>query len=140
MVYEICTIIALIAFIVFLFFLIRLIDSVRRTLKHVDQLLIHGKTQLEPLSHEVINLLSNSNKITEVVHHQIKTLNPLLQSIENVGDIAEETTRYHKEKIHAKFIHDYQQNHDESELSEKIINLMELVALSVKTWQKIKRR
>ena len=120
---EICAVIATIAFVCLVIYAILLIKSLVHLTKHID-------TTLEPLSLETFKILQNTSQATSLVHRQLESVDPLVQSISSAGQSLKHTTQALSEEIENR----------RPKNKDKIADICELIALSITVCRQIKNR
>lgn len=135
-IYEICAILAVVVFIVIAFFLVKTLKALQESLKLMNASLTKIETQIEPVSNQTVRLLENTNEIAESFQDKISNLDPLLESISNVGcALQKATSSFSNEEKTLKFFH-LEKKSDWQEIASDFI---QLATLGVVTWQKIKK-
>jgi uncharacterized protein YoxC len=129
MIFEICAIVGTIAFVVLVVYLIMTLRTVQTSLVHLD-----------PIRHEVEKLLHKSNDITESVHKNMDSLDPLFRTVSNVGASLENVSKnLHKASFKVpSFLEEEEE--EVSGWNDKLGDLLDLAAAGVLLWQHIKKK
>lgn len=92
MIYQISVAIIAVAFAVLVFFLIRTLKSAQASLENVSQTLQEVRTTIDELSYEVKQTVRHANDITADVQHKMKQIDPVMESVQNLGDVLNEVS------------------------------------------------
>lgn len=92
MMWEIGVLIIAVAFAVLTVFVVQTLRTVQETLKETNRTIKELKEDVNEVTVEVQGLIRNTNQITADVRSKMKTLDPLFDSVENVGGALEGVT------------------------------------------------
>ncbi|CAI6084617.1 hypothetical protein PAECIP112173_04348 [Paenibacillus sp. JJ-100] len=92
MIYQISVALIAVAFAVLVFFLIRTLKSAQSSLDNVSQTLQEVQKTIDELSYEVKQTVRHANDITADVQHKMKKIDPVMESVENLGEVLSEVT------------------------------------------------
>ncbi|PYE45806.1 DUF948 domain-containing protein [Paenibacillus barcinonensis] len=92
MIYQISVALIAVAFAVLVFFLIRTLKSAQGSLDNVSRTLQEVQKTVDELSYEVKQTVRNANDITADVQHKMKKIDPVMESVENLGEVLSEVT------------------------------------------------
>ena len=92
MIYQISVALIAVAFAVLVFFLIRTLKSAQGSLDNVSQTLQEVQKTIDELSYEVKQTVRHANDITVDVQHKMKKIDPVMESVENLGEVLNEVT------------------------------------------------
>lgn len=81
-----------IAFTVLVVFLIRTLKAAENSLNKTAQTLEEVQKTIEELSYEVKQVVRQANGITEDVQNKMKSIDPVLATVKNVGDVLNEVS------------------------------------------------
>ena len=85
------------AFAVLVFFLIKTLKAATVSLEQVNQTLQEVKKTIDELSYEVKQTIRNTNDITVDVQHKMKQIDPVMNTVKNLGEALSEVTYAVKE-------------------------------------------
>lgn len=136
LIYEICAVVATLVFIGIGIYLILALKALTSSLKMLNMNLSKVESKIEPLTNETVRLLENSNEIVESMQEKLTDLDPLMESITNVGTALKNvTSHFNQEESQFKFFH----TEKKKDWQDIVGNLIKLATLGVVTWQKIKK-
>ena len=92
MIYQISVALIAVAFAVLVFFLISTLKSAQSSLDNVSQTLQEVQKTIDELSYEVKQTVRHANDITADVQHKMKKIDPVMESVENLGEVLSEVT------------------------------------------------
>ncbi|WP_342552802.1 DUF948 domain-containing protein [Paenibacillus sp. FSL R7-0652] len=92
MIYQLSVALIAVAFAVLVFFLIRTLKSAQGSLDNVSQTLQEVQKTIDELSYEVKQTVRHANDITADVQHKMKKIDPVMESVENLGEVLSEVT------------------------------------------------
>ncbi|MGO4531673.1 DUF948 domain-containing protein [Paenibacillus sp. 2TAF8] len=92
MIYQLSVALIAVAFAVLVFFLIRTLKSAQSSLDNVSQTLQEVQKTIDELSYEVKQTVRHANDITVDVQHKMKKIDPVMESVENLGEVLSEVT------------------------------------------------
>lgn len=136
MILEISVAVIALAFVILVVFVIIVLNGLRETLTTVH-------SELKILSKETESAVRNANVLAEDVQGKMKCLDPIFQSISNVGEIAEGKTCAWKNASYQKqhqFREALDENLNEQGPNEKIVDVIQWALEGVNLWQKLKKR
>ncbi|EHS55726.1 DUF948 domain-containing protein [Paenibacillus sp. Aloe-11] len=89
---QISIFIIAIAFAVLVIFLIKTLKAVQGSLDKVTQTLQDVQKTVDELSYEVKQTVRHANDITADVDHKLKQVEPVMESVKNLGEVLSEVT------------------------------------------------
>lgn len=92
MIIELSVALAAIAFAVLVFFLIKTLKSAKESLDKVSQTLQEVQKTIDELTYEVKTTVRHANDITADVQGKIQKIDPIVDSVKNLGDVMNELT------------------------------------------------
>ncbi len=92
MIYQLSVALIAVAFAVLVFFLIRTLKSAQSSLDNVSETLQEVQKTIDELSYEVKQTVRHANDITADVQHKMKKIDPVMESVENLGEVLSEVT------------------------------------------------
>lgn len=92
MIIELSVALAAIAFAVLVFFLIKTLKSAKDSLDKVSQTLQEVQKTIDELTYEVKTTVRHANDITADVQGKIQKIDPIVDSVKNLGDVMNELT------------------------------------------------
>lgn len=81
-----------VAFAVLVFFLIKTLKAATSSLDKVTQTLQEVQKTIDELSYEVKQTIRNTNDITVDVQHKMKQIDPVMDTVKNLGEALSEVT------------------------------------------------
>ncbi|CUI17047.1 conserved putative membrane protein [Candidatus Protochlamydia naegleriophila] len=156
MIIEISVAVIALAFAVLVIYLILLFSAVKQTLGQTNLLVNDVRKQLDDLSGEAKKTIEQANQMSADLKHKMEALDPLFNSIANVGDVLEHRAesfrqrsvrlgRFDERASHsAPFFNDsdHQESINRAKTSESVVvaEILELAGLGIRLWQKLKKR
>lgn len=92
MIIEISVAVIALAFVALVIFLIKVLQSAAKSLDNVSSTLVDVQKTIEELTYEVKQTIRNVNDITVDVDHKLKQVDPLMETVKNLGEILNEVT------------------------------------------------
>lgn len=92
MIIDISVALVAVAFAVLVFFLIRTLGSAKESLDKVSQTLQEVQKTIDELTYEVKTTVRHANDITADVQSKIQKIDPIVDSVKNLGDVMNELT------------------------------------------------
>ncbi len=92
MIWEISVALIAVAFAVLVVFLIKTLKAAEKSLDKTTQTLQEVQKTIDELSYEVKNVVRQANDITGDLQHKMGQIDPVLESVKNVGDVLNEVT------------------------------------------------
>ncbi|ETT31143.1 hypothetical protein C169_24898 [Paenibacillus sp. FSL R5-808] len=89
---QISVAIIAVAFAVLVFFLIKTLKAATQSLEKVTQTLQEVQKTVDELSYEVKQTIRNTNDITVDVQHKMKQIDPVMDTVKNLGEALSEVT------------------------------------------------
>lgn len=89
---QISVAIIAVAFAVLVFFLIKTLKAATSSLDKVTQTLQEVQKTIDELSYEVKQTIRNTNDITVDVQHKMKQIDPVMDTVKNLGEALSEVT------------------------------------------------
>lgn len=137
MIIEISIAIAVLAFVVLVYFLVKTLIDVRKTLKQVNQTMLFLESRVDPVQEEALELLKKTNKITGTLHTQMEAVNPLFETVHDVGNAFQDATSEFAHGIqHRKF----RKEEKHQKWSETLVDILELGSHALNVWKQAKKR
>lgn len=156
MIIEISVAVIALAFLVLVIYLVLLFSAVKQTLSQTNLLVNDVRKQLDDLSVEAKKTIEQTNQMGADLKHKMEALDPLFNSIANVGDVLEhkaESFRQRSARLNrvderraysSPFFDDPDQEESNirTKASESVIvaEILELASLGIRLWQKLKKR
>ncbi|GGF89780.1 hypothetical protein GCM10010912_38680 [Paenibacillus albidus] len=97
MIIELSVALAAVAFAVLVFFLIKTLKSAKDSLDKVSQTLQEVQKTIDELTYEVKTTVRHANDITADVQNKIQKIDPIMDSVKNLGDVLSELSLTVKE-------------------------------------------
>ena len=119
MVIEISVAVIAFAFVVLVIYLVITLIGVRKTLKNVDRTLLE-------FHHEIRGLTQTTNKVAENILFKAQSLDPLFNSLHEVGTVAEKKAENYRLSAVA-------------DRNESIEQVVQIAAIGLNLWQKFKK-
>lgn len=133
---EIIILVAALALIILVVFAAFLAVAAIRTLRNVDQVLGSLQKQLDDLDGSPRTFLNQANELSVNLNHKMRCLDPIFNSISNVGNGLQAETSNERDKTLLRYLNEKKQ---ESNL-ETISDGIELALRGINLWQKFKKR
>lgn len=92
MIWEISVALIAVAFAVLVVFLVKTLKAAENSLEKTTQTLQEVQKTIDELSYEVKSVVRQANQITGDLQHKMEQIDPVLESVRNVGDILNEVT------------------------------------------------
>lgn len=92
MIWEISVAVIAVAFTVLVVFLVKTLKAAEASLDKTTQTLQEVQKTIDELSYEVKSVVRQANQITGDLQHKMEQIDPVLESVKNVGDILNEVT------------------------------------------------
>lgn len=92
MIIELSIALVAVAFAVLVFFLIKTLQSAKDSLDKVSQTLQEVQKTIDELTYEVKTTVRHANDITADVQGKIQKIDPIVDSVKNLGDVMNELT------------------------------------------------
>lgn len=89
---QISVAIIALAFAVLVFFLIKTLKAATQSLEKVTQTLQEVQKTVDELTYELKQTIRNTNDITIDVQHKMKQIDPVLETVKNLGEALSEVT------------------------------------------------
>jgi uncharacterized protein YoxC len=141
MIIEISVAVIAVAVIALVFFLIKTLQSLRQTLHQVNETLFSARKQLNDLGGEARQVIHHARELSADVHTKIESLNPLFQSVANVGSALERvTTPLNQGAAPVISVNEFEAEAGPTSQSDTVVEVIEWAALGLDLWQKFKKR
>lgn len=147
MIIEVSVAVIALAFIALVFYLIDLIKSSKKTLAQSNQMLNDAYKEIDQLGGETKKLLEHLNHISIDIQTKMEALDPIFNSIEELGNVLESKTTSLKETLISpakkETVEPLAPNKDilvKKDLAKAIADTVELVGLGYGLWQNLKKR
>lgn len=92
MIIELSVALVAVAFAVLVFFLIKTLNSAKESLDKVSQTLQEVQKTVDELTYEIKTTVRHANDITADVQGKIQKIDPIVDSVKNLGDVMNELT------------------------------------------------
>lgn len=149
MIIEISIAVIAFAFAALVIYLIAMTKVIRGLLGQVHQMLMQVRMQMVDLSGETKKLIEETNQMAADLKDKMEALNPIFRALENVGDVLEHKSAAFKQdsfaarpslktEVHSS-LKSAARKEDVLETS-TVDNVLELVDISIRLWQKLKKR
>ncbi|MFE4714057.1 MULTISPECIES: DUF948 domain-containing protein [unclassified Paenibacillus] len=92
MIIELSVALVAVAFAVLVFFLIKTLRSAKDSLDNVSQTLQEVQKTIDELTYEVKTTVRHANDITVDVQNQLQKIDPIMDSVKNLGEVMNELT------------------------------------------------
>jgi uncharacterized protein YoxC len=146
MIIEICLALIAVAFIALVIYVIVMINALRSTLHQVDKTLIEVRRQLDDIGPQAQKAIEHANQVSFDLKRKMESLNPIFNTLFNVGEILEHKSFALKKegilKENRRFESDIpvtvREYHAHEEL--KVADVFELVGIAIRLWQKFKKK
>ncbi|MNB84889.1 hypothetical protein D3C75_317710 [compost metagenome] len=92
MIIELSVALVAVAFAVLVFFLIKTLNSAKESLDKVSQTLQEVQKTVDALTYEIKTTVRHANDITADVQGKIQKIDPIVDSVKNLGDVMNELT------------------------------------------------
>ncbi|OWR26559.1 hypothetical protein CDO73_25660 [Saccharibacillus sp. O23] len=92
MIWEWALIIVALAFVALVIFLIKTLQAGTKTLENTAQTLKEVQKTMDELTYEVKQIVRHANDITLDANHKLKQLDPVMESVKNLGQLMNEVT------------------------------------------------
>ncbi|MDT3427599.1 uncharacterized protein YoxC [Paenibacillus forsythiae] len=108
-----------VAFAVLVIFLIKTLNSAKDSLNKVSQTLLEVQKTVDELTYEVKATVRHANKITADVQGKIEKIDPIMDSVQNLGEVLSELTLTVKQ-VSVTVIEKFRRNRELKEKSEPV--------------------
>jgi len=136
-VYAICAVVATVIFLVIGFFLVKTLIATIKALRNFNATMLKMDDKIDPIVDEVVKLLENHNSLAESVQDKLVDLDPLMDSISDVGSALHNVTNSFSDgNPKLKFF----QKEKRRDWQDSLGDLVELAMVGVSAWKKIKKR
>ncbi len=147
MIIEMSMSIIALAFVVLTIYLISMSKAVQKTLDELNRTLIESRIHLRELSQNSGKTMDKVETIGVDLKQKMETLNPIFNSISNLGKIFESQSSAMKQRYLKQSLNDYgaeelsiPNDSKPSSLSSGISEAIEFASLGVSLWQKLKKK
>jgi uncharacterized protein YoxC len=144
MITEISIAIIALAFVALVIYVITLIQEMKKLTLQVNHTLIQTRTNLNDVSHEVKKIMVHTSAVSEDLQKKVEAFNPLFKALENVGHALEQKSNAY---VHQPIYHVKRESIDPSlrssgytKTNNNVTDLMDLISVSLRLWQKLKQR
>lgn len=138
MIIEICIAIIALAFVALVITVIVLAKGFQKTLVEVNQTLAEVRKELDGLGGKTSKVIEHTNQVSYDLKRKLESLDPIFNTLFNVGDFLEHKTfALRKEALASTH-----ETLDETASQESIKagDVLELMDIGIRLWQKIKKR
>lgn len=111
MIIELSVALVAIAFAILVFFLIKTLQSAKASLDKVSQTLVEVQKTMDELTYEVKTTVRHANEITADVQHKMQKIDPVIDSVKNLGDVMNELTLTVKQ-VSVTVMEKYRKSHE----------------------------
>lgn len=119
MIIELSVALVAIAFAVLVFFLIKTLKSAKVSLDNVSQTLQEVQKTIDELTYEVKTTVRHANEITADVQSKIQKIDPVVDSVKNLGEVMNELTLTVKE-VSVTVIEKYRKSRERREKGKEV--------------------
>lgn len=149
MVIEVSLAVIAVAFVLLVIYLIVTLKTLKLTLNQVGYFIFDARKQLDEMGVEAKKAIDHANQISVDLKYKMDTLNPLFQSVENIGEVLEGKAETFKKKfeqirtinsISPLNIHRRDLSEDLTGPKAIVPDILELASLGIRLWQKLKKR
>ncbi|WP_334076078.1 MULTISPECIES: DUF948 domain-containing protein [Paenibacillus] len=92
MIWELSVALIAVAFTVLVIFLIKTLKAAEKSLDKTTQTLQEVQKTIDELSYEVKHVVRHANDLTGDLQHKMEQIDPVLESVKNVGEVLNEVT------------------------------------------------
>lgn len=92
LIWELSVALIAVAFVALVIFLIKTLKAAEKSLDKTSQTLQEVQKTIDELGYEVKQVIRQATGITEDVQHKMKQIDPVLDSVKNVGDVLSEVS------------------------------------------------
>lgn len=135
MIFEICAIVATLLLIILTVYIVQTLREVRRSVNHTNKILCHLEPELAVLQVDLKKLLNSSTELVQKINDKISDIDPLFQTIHHAGNAL--NSRVHAFK---KDSYRFEEEIDKTNISERILDIIELTKAGIQLYQQIKKR
>ncbi|MHA6532975.1 DUF948 domain-containing protein [Paenibacillus sp. BAC0078] len=114
MIIELSVALVAIAFAILVYFLISTLKSAKDSLEKVSQTLVEVQKTIDELTYEVKTTVRHANDITADVQGKIQKIDPIVDSVKNLGDVMNELTLTVKQ-VSVTVIEKYRKSREQKE-------------------------
>lgn len=132
MVFEICAIVATLMLIILTIYIVFTLKEVQKSLRNMNTTVSGLELELSILREDVNKLLSSSTELVQKVNDKISDLDPLFETVHNVGEALNQLTQK-RQYIQCE-------KQEEKDISEKILDILNFGKIGIKLYQRIKKR
>lgn len=137
MIIEISVAVVALAFVVLVFFLVKTLIELRKTLKQASNTMLFIESRVDPIQEEALELIKNTKTITATLNNQLEAVNPLLDTVHDVGTALQDATYEFSHGIsHRKL----KRQPLKRPWSDKALDILELGSHALNVWTQSKRR
>lgn len=136
---EIILVVIALTFIVLVVFAVKVSNALICSLKNINVTLASLHKQINDLDDRPRNLLEQANTFSTNLNQKMKCLDPLFNSISNIGEGIECATTKYKEAALLKFLDERMNEKKEESKSESISDGIDLALRALNLWQKLKK-
>ena len=150
MIIEISVAIIAFAFVALVITMAILARSFQQTLIQVNRTLLEVRKQLDDLGGQTSKIMDHTNHVSYDLKRKLESLDPIFNAFSNVGDYLEHKTfalkkepvisSHHKEGRHSTVESSEFAEEENSQEPIKAGDVLELVDIGIRLWQKIKKR
>ncbi|MFC3749900.1 DUF948 domain-containing protein [Paenibacillus sp. GCM10012306] len=119
MIIELSVALVAVAFAVLVFFLIKTLRSAKDSLDNVSQTLQEVQKTIDELTYEVKTTVRHANDITVDVQNQLQKIDPIMDSVKNLGEVMNELTLTAKQ-VSVTVIEKYRKSRELKEKSKAV--------------------
>lgn len=119
MIIELSVALVAIAFAVLVFFLIKTLKSAKGSLDKMSQTLQEVQKTMDELTYEVKTTVRHANEITADLQGKIQKIDPVIDSVKNLGDVLNEVTLTVKQ-VSVTVIENYRKSREKKEKAKEL--------------------
>lgn len=135
MIFEICAIVATLLLIILTVYIVQTLKEVQKSVKNTNRILGNLEPDLAVLQGDIKKLLNSSTELVQKINDKISDIDPLFQTIHHAGNAL--NSRVHAFK---KDSFRFEEEIEKSNISERILDIIELTKAGVQLYQQIKKR
>ena len=143
MIIEISIGIIAFVFVVIAIYIILMVNTLRYTLRNVDKAIIDIRKHLDELTPQAQRAIEHTNQVSFDLKRKMESLNPIFNSLTNIGELLEYKTLNLKKASIASFLNKQNHSNETEDLLHhedgNVADILELASLGARLWRKLKR-
>lgn len=134
MIFEICAIIATLLFLILTVYIVQTLKGIQRSVKNTNRILDNLEPDLAVMQMDVKRILSSSTELVRRINDKISDMDPLFQTLHHAGNALNARVHaFKKDSFH------FEEEMEKTNVSERILDIIELTKAGVKLYQQIKK-